>query len=623
MIPKIMDEYLRDHLAEVTFQNRLKRDGGMCYLEFAHVDEHLLAQLGITVDKLGPRLVACVWDEASPLEIGGYVVIDNLSMGSPSMGGIRMLPGITPLDIHNLARGMTLKNGAANLPYGGGKAGIVAKRNIHTEARTEILRGFARLIRRYAGIFVPGPDVGTNDADMKTIAIENGLDSAVSKPYEMGGNRIDEIGAAAGGVVVALLTLGEIMPRLRVLPQFSNLEIPDAEDLTVIIQGFGAVGANAARLLKERLPEGKIIGISDVEGYIFDDSGLPVDKLFEIWKSDGLVTHCYYRDHIASLGTPSSTKFSTQASDLLRESAFCLIPAAAVFKYLGVLPSESASMNVKSMGDWSVIVEGANTYSSDPNEKAARIRMEQIVYRQKGVMIATDYLVNSGGVIFAAQEQIIKTPDHLQIPEKIMGQRDAVEGWLQANAAEFADLSEKRREKGEAYREKVIRHNMIELVEVLASGPDLLPCAAAERISVQRLTAKERARTANDIMIPMKTIHISSSLQEAAEQITDGINNIIAVLSKKGKLAGVVTAWDITRAVAKGVCEELSLEKIMTRQVVFASPSDSLLDIVRELEQNQISAMPVVEDGKVLGMINSDLLAHRYLLQYLESQESM
>jgi CBS domain-containing protein len=88
-------------------------------------------------------------------------------------------------------------------------------------------------------------------------------------------------------------------------------------------------------------------------------------------------------------------------------------------------------------------------------------------------------------------------------------------------------------------------------------------------------------------------------------------------------LAGVVTSWDIAHAVAKGVCDELSLENIMTRKVVSASPSDTILDIVRELEQNQISAMPVVEDGEVLGMINSDLLAHRYLLQYLESQETV
>lgn len=617
-----MDEYLRDHLPEAAIQNRLKRDGGMCFLEFGLTDEHLLARLGITVDKLGPRLVACIWDEASRPEIGGYLVVDNLSMGSPSMGGIRMLPDITPLDIHNLARGMTLKNGAANLPYGGGKSGIVAERNLPPEAHTEILRCFARLIRRYRDVYVPGPDVGTHDLDMKTVAMQNGLDSAVSKPHEMGGNRIDELGAAAGGIIEALVTLLEIMPRLRVLPQFSNLEIPTPENLTVLIQGFGAVGAHTARILKERLPDAKTSGISDLEGYLYDDSGLPVDKLFNIWKQRKLVTNYYYTDHIAPQGYPYSTKFSTEANNLLRESAFCLIPAAAVFKYLGVLASEDASMNVNSMGDWSVIVEGANTYSSDPNQKAARTRMEQVVYRRKGVMIATDYLVNSGGVIFAAQEHMIKTPDHLQIPEKMLGNPPAVERWLISHAKEFAELSEKRLEAGEANREKVIRRNMIELIDLLASDPLLLPCGAAERISLQRLTARESARTAKDIMIPMKTIKINGSVQEAAALITDGLNNIIAVVSQEGKLAGVVTAWDIARAVANGVCGNLSLENIMTRNVIFASQDDSFLDIVRELEQNQISAMPVVEDGEVLGMINSDLLAHRYLLQYLESQET-
>jgi len=620
MIPKKMEQYLGDHLSQAAIENRLIRDDGMCFLEFGPTDELLLARLGITVDKLGPRLVACIWDEASDLEIGGYLVVDNLAMGSPSMGGIRKLPDITPLDIHNLARGMTLKNAAANLPYGGGKSGIVAEREITPRAHSALVAGFARLIRRYRDLYVPGPDVGTNDQDMKTIAIANGLDSAVSKPYEMGGNRIDELGAAAGGVIVALLTLLEILPRLRVLPQFSNLEIPAAENLTVLIQGFGAVGAHAARILKQRLPQAKTIGISDLEGYLYDPSGLPVEALFDLWKAHRLVTHRYYTESIAPQGMACSTKFSTEANNLLRESAFCLIPAAAVFKYLGVLPSEKASMRVNSMGDWSVVIEGANTYSSDPNEKAARKRMEQVVFRQKGVMIANDYLVNSGGVIFAAQEYRIKTPDHLQIPSEMLGNRKAVEGWLKAHAGEFAALSEQRLEAGEADREKAIRHNMIELVDLLAADPDLLPCGAAECISVQRLTARERARTAKDIMIPMKTIDINSSVQAAAALITDGLNNIISVLSPQGKLAGVVTSWDITHAVSKGVCDELSLEKIMTRNVVYASPSDSILDIVRELEQNQISAMPVVEDGKVLGMINSDLLAHRYLLPYLESQ---
>jgi len=622
MIPKRMDEYLRDLLPQAAINNRLKLRDDMCFLEFGHTDELLLARLGVTVDKLGPSLVVCAWDEAADLEIGGYLVVDNLSMGRPSMGGIRMLPDITPVDIHNLARGMTLKNAAAKLPYGGGKSGIVADRDLSPEVHTETVTGFARLIRRYKDLYVPGPDVGTNDRDMQIVAVQNGMDSAVSKPFEMGGNRIDELGAAAGGVVVALSTLLEIMPRLRVLPQFSSLEIPDPDEITILIQGFGAVGAHAARILKQRLPEAKTTGISDLHGYLYDESGLPVDELFNIWKEHQPVTHDYYNEKIVPRGYPCSTKFSTDANNLLRESAFCLIPAAAVFKYLGVLASEDASMKVNGMGDWSVIVEGANTYSADPNEQAARKRMEQIVYRQNGIMIANDYLVNSGGVIFAAQEHMIKTPDHLQIPAKMLGNPQAVDGWLKSNSAELARLSEERLEAGDAYREKVMRGNMIELVDLLASDPDLLPCCAAERISLQRLTAKESARTASDIMIPMKTIHIDGSVQEAAAIITDGLNNMIAVVSSEDKLCGVVTAWDIARAVADGVCEELHLKNIMTSEMVQASPDDSILDVVRELEQHRISALPVVEEGRVLGLINSDLLAHRYLLQYLESRES-
>lgn len=618
-----MQEYLWGHLPEAAIQNRLKRDAGSCFLELSRMDEHLLSRLGITVDKLGPQLVVCLWDETSSLEIGGYLVVDNLSMGSPSMGGIRMLADIAPPDIHNLARGMTLKNGAANLPYGGGKSGIVAEENIGPEKRIEVVRGFARLIRRYRDIYLPGPDVGTDDSDMKIIAIENGLDSVLSKPYEMGGNRIDEVGAAAGGVVIALQTLLEIMPRLRVLPQFSNLEVPQPKDITILIQGFGAVGAHVAHILKERLPKAKPIGISDLEGYLFDGSGLPIDRLFKMWHDHGLVTKRYFVEHIISKGHTHPTKFSSEPNNLLRESAFCFIPAASVFKYLGVLPSEGASMIVDSMGNWSVIVEGANTYSPDPNQKAARIHMEQIVYRQKGVMIANDYLVNSGGVIFAAQEHIIKTPDHLQIPVQMLGKYKEVERWLRSHAEEFAGLSEKRLHAGAEYREKIIRHNMIELVDLLTSDHDLLPSIAAERISLRRLTAKEHGRTARDIMVAMQTIRSDSSVQEAAALITEENNNIVAVLSPEDRLVGVVTAWDITSAVAKGLCSELSLEQIMTKDVISVSPSDSILDIVRELEQNEISAMPVVDRGFVLGMINSDLLAHRFLLEMLQSQESI
>ncbi len=620
MIPKRMESYLREHIPAPVMQSRIRRREGRCHLVLGYRDEHLLGKMGIVCDKLGPKLVVCVWDEAAAIEVGGYLVVDNLAMGTPSMGGIRVQPGITPADIHNLARGMTLKNAAANLPFGGGKAGIVAEPGLPPALHTELLRRFARLIRRYRDIYVPGPDVGSNDADMKTIAVENGLEAAVSKPAEMGGNRIDELGAAAGGVVIALERLLEIMPRLSVLPQFSRLSVPPAEKVTVLIQGFGAVGAHAARILKERLPAVRVVGVSDREGCLFDPAGLPVADLLTLWRRRGTVSAAWYDEQIRPQAAGVSTRFSTDADNLLRESAFCFIPAAPIFNYLGVLPTDPCSMSVERMGEWRLIVEGANTYSPDPNRKAARTRMEQVVFRQKGVMIATDYLVNSGGVIYAAQEQALPTPPELRIPEARLGNRAAVEEWLKEHAAGFAALSERRLAAGEAWREKAIRHNMTELVDLLAASADLLPCQAAESISLRRLAARESERTAKDIMETIPTIRVDASLTEAAALIVRGRGNIIAVLDPQERIAGVLTTWDITRAVAEGDSAG-SLEAIMTRRVVSAAPGSRIPEILHALDENRISAMPVVEEGRVLGMVSSDLLAQRYLPQLLRTQE--
>jgi len=409
------------------------------------------------------------------------------------------------------------------------------------------------------------------------------------------------------------------MPRLTILPQFGQLKVPAAEDLTVIIQGFGAVGAHAARQLVERFPSAKIVGISDLDGYLYDPSGLPLDKLLRTERQHGQVTRRYYEKEVAAQGHRHSTKFSTDADNLLRESAFCFIPAAPVFNYLGVRPSEASSMNVNQMGNWSMIIGGANTYSPDPNRKAARTRMERAVYRRKSVMIANDYLVNSGGVIFASQEHLVPTPANLQIPTEIVGNRKAVESWLVDNEAELSKLSAKRLAAGVEHRDRSIRSNMTELVDLLAANTELLPGQVAERISLQRLTAKESQRTAKDIMDPMPAIGVHSKVQEAAELIVKTQSNIIAVLTEDGKLAGVITPWDITRAVADGACEQ-SVEMIMTREVISATPGCSILDTVTELEQNQFSAMPIVDNGKVLGMVSSDLLARRYLLRLLRSQ---
>jgi glutamate dehydrogenase/leucine dehydrogenase/CBS domain-containing protein len=623
MIPKRMSEFLHDVLPGRTRRNRLRRDGPMAFMEFGTLDVDRLQRLGIEVDRLGPWLVVCMWDEESQLEVGGYLVVDNLAMGRPSMGGIRMLPDVSPTAIHNLARGMTLKNAAADLPYGGGKSGIVAPRDLSPEQRTEVVRCFAHLIHRYRDVYLPGPDVGTNDADMKTIAIAHGLDCALSKPVDMGGNRIDQLGAAAGGVVIAIDALLDEIARLKALPQFANLQVPPRADMSVLIQGFGAVGAHVALSLRERDPDNapRIVGLSDSTGYLYDEEGLPIRKLLDLQDEHGIVTFPYFRKRLIKIHTPSpQTKFSNAPNDLLRESAFCLVPAAPVANYLDVDPASQPSMTVDRMGKWGMIVEGANTYSPDPVRKAARARMERAVYWQAGTLIATDYLVNSGGVIFAAQERMIKTPDHLRIPEAMLGDRAAVEGWLTSHQSDFEVLAEKRRIAGEARRDEVIRRNMKELVDRLVSDPDLLPCEAAESISINRIASSESYRTVSDVMEPLPTITEDRTVRDAAQLLVEENSEILAVVSETGELTGVVTEWDITRASATACAEDMPLPEIMTRQVITARPTDNILDVVRQLEHYEISAMPVVNGEGVLGVISSDILARRTLYRLLQAQ---
>jgi glutamate dehydrogenase (NAD(P)+) len=337
-----------------------------------------------------------------------------------------------------------------------------------------------------------------------------------------------------------------------------------------------------------------------------------------MWQEHGLVTRPFFltqwQHHSASM------KYATQPNDLLREDAFCLIPAAPIANYLDTDPTSRPSVTVDRMGRWTLSIEGANTYSPDPARKAARARMERAVYRQRGVLIATDYLVNSGGVIFAAQEQLIKTPQHLCVPDAMRGDRSAVERWLATHAEAFASLAEQRRQAAETSRQAVIRHNMRELVDLLSTDADMLPGEAAERISVRRIATRESGRTAADLMEPIPTIILPASICDAAKMLVEAGRAILAVVTPQGDLAGVVTRWDITRAIAQGLPDSQSLEQIMTRKVVAASPDDSILTMVRTLEYHDISAMPVVERGAVLGMISADLLARRSLLRLLQSQ---
>jgi glutamate dehydrogenase (NAD(P)+) len=235
------------------------------------------------------------------------------------------------------------------------------------------------------------------------------------------------------------------------------------------------------------------------------------------------------------------------------------------------------------------------------------------------VLIATDYLVNSGGVIYAAHERIIPTPDHLLIPEYIIGNPDAIQGWLEKHRDDFAELAETRRKAAVEKLETVIRKNMKELIDGLCRDADSLPCEIAERISVQRIASKEKSRTARDIMKEAPTIDVNNSVTNAAKLLVDADVSIVNVVSEKGKLIGIVTNWDITRAMASNLPMDSPLTQIMTADVITNTPDATIIDCIRKLENHEISAMPIVEEDKVVGVISGDILAKRTLFRLLQT----
>ena len=143
-------------------------------------------------DDLGPAKIVHIHDPQCGLQ--AIVVVDNTACGQ-SIGGVRMAPDVTTEEVFRLARAMTLKNAAAGLRHGGGKAGIPA--DPKTAEKERLIRAFARAIRNLTE-YVPGPDMGTDESCMAWIVDEIGR--AVGLPRDLGGIPLDEIGATGYGI---------------------------------------------------------------------------------------------------------------------------------------------------------------------------------------------------------------------------------------------------------------------------------------------------------------------------------------------------------------------------------------------------------------------------------------
>lgn len=294
----------------------------------------------------------------------GFRVQYNDARG-PAKGGIRFHPKETLDTVKALAAWMTWKCSLANIPFGGGKGGVICDTKKMNETELESLsRAYIRSIAQFIGSEkdVPAPDVYTNPQIMAwmldeyaTIKGHNEFAMITGKPVDLWGSegRVDS--TALGGMFV----MREAAKRMKI-----NLK-----RATIAVQGFGNAGKYAYELSKE-LFGSNVVAISDSQGGVYDPEGLDLDKLEKAKKATGSVD---------SYEGKNSRKISND--ELLKLDVDILIPAAIENQVRG---DNADKIEAK------LLLELAN---GPVTPDATRILFE------RGVVDLPDFLVNSGGVI--------------------------------------------------------------------------------------------------------------------------------------------------------------------------------------------------------------------------------
>ncbi|MBU0471004.1 MAG: Glu/Leu/Phe/Val dehydrogenase [Nanoarchaeota archaeon] len=277
----------------------------------------------------------------------------------PTKGGIRYHPNVTLEEVKALAFWMTWKNTVVDVPFGGGKGGVMCNPKEMSPGEIERLsRGYIEAMHKFIGPEkdIPAPDVYTNPQIMAWMMDEyhkieghNVFGMITGKPIELGGSEGRGQATAQGGVYV----LEEAVKALKMTKP------------SIAIQGFGNAGMTAAELLSK---DGyKIIAVSDSKGGIYNSKGLDIKKIIQIKKETGTVTNYELANKISN-------------EELLELEVDVLIPAALE----GVITSKNVN-NVKAK----IILELANgPVSTEAREK---------LYN-KGQISIPDILANSGGV---------------------------------------------------------------------------------------------------------------------------------------------------------------------------------------------------------------------------------
>jgi glutamate dehydrogenase (NAD(P)+) len=250
---------------------------------------------------------------------------------------------------------MTLKNAAAGLAHGGGKAVIAADPRMPRADKERLIRAFACAMRDITD-YIPGPDMGTDEHCMAWVRDEIGR--AAGLPPVLGGIPLDEIGTTGFGLVTAIEAA---------LP-YCGLSLAGAR---VAIQGFGAVGRHAARFLVAK--GAVLVAASDTSATLFDGAGIDVAALTR-HKLAGRALRDYAGGEKRDAGAVIDV-----ACDIW-------IPAAR--------PDVLQAQNVGRL-QAKLVAEGANIPATAEAEAALHAR---------GVLVLPDFIANAGGVISAAVE---------------------------------------------------------------------------------------------------------------------------------------------------------------------------------------------------------------------------
>ncbi len=280
----------------------------------------------------------------------------------PYKGGIRYHQQVSLDEVRALSFWMSIKNAVVNVPFGGGKGGVVLNpKNLSEKELEKLSRGFVQKIYSIIGpeMDVPAPDVNTNGKIMtwmldeyQKITSSKSKATFTGKPLDKGGSEGREEATGFGGGVV----LREI---------FKNNIANINKDSTVAIQGFGNVAIHMAEAVKNL--GFKIIALSDSRGGIYNPSGFNVYEVEKFKKSKGALN-----------GFKGSSNITN--AELLTTKVDILVPAALE----NVLTKDNAS-KVRAK----LIVELANGPTTPEADK---------IFKKKNIIVVPDILANSGGV---------------------------------------------------------------------------------------------------------------------------------------------------------------------------------------------------------------------------------